>query len=92
MTENTTEFEQACWRGIKNLEDEETDIFLLATGQPGGDIETAFSYNENSSLPKDRVVPMISTIMVCVDQQSDGSLEELISEVSQYAHQIKGEQ
>lgn len=86
MTKNTPEFEEGFMEALRKLENSDTDAILQATGKSNGDIDAQFSYNENSELSKDRIIPMLAAIIVCVDQETEDQLDTLIGEVTDTAH------
>jgi len=89
MTSNSEEFDAAYSEALQHLEDEDTDMFLMATAKPNGDIHSQYAHNDESPLPPEQVVPMLASLVVCVNQQTEEPIEALLADVSMKVSEIR---
>lgn len=91
MASNTQDFDDATLEAMQHLENENTDIFLLATGEPNGTIKTMFGYNEKGDTDKGQVLNLLASLVAVTSQHTEESPQEVAREIGSEAESVAQE-
>lgn len=91
MARNAQDFDNATLEAMQHLENEDTDMFLLATGESGGEIKTMFGYNRNGDVEKGQVLNLLASLVAVTSKHTEESPHEVAVEVGREAESVSEE-